>query len=56
MAIASLGIGDFFPHNLILLSALESIEKPNPIIFQRACERAGVRPNEALHIGDDYEW
>ena len=53
-AMTSLGIDSFFPPNLILLSAVEGIEKPDPIIFQRACERAGVPPGEALHVGDDY--
>lgn len=36
----------------ILISAVEGIEKPEPAIFLRACERAGVRPDEALHVGD----
>ncbi len=39
----------------VLCSALEGIEKPEPEIFRRALERAGVAPEEALHAGDDPE-
>lgn len=28
-------------------------EKPNPTIFLKACELLGVKPEEAVHIGDD---
>ena len=27
-------------------------EKPNPLIFERALERAGARPERAVHVGD----
>lgn len=27
-------------------------EKPSPIIFERALERAGARPEDAVHVGD----
>ncbi|MCH2106554.1 MAG: HAD-IA family hydrolase [Planctomycetes bacterium] len=35
-----------------LTSAEERCEKPAPEIFHRALERAGVSPENALHIGD----
>ena len=28
-------------------------EKPNPIIFHKACELLQVEPHEAIHVGDD---
>ena len=27
-------------------------EKPSPVIFERALERAGARPEDAVHVGD----
>lgn len=35
-----------------LISQL-GIEKPNPTIFEATCEKLGVEPSEALHVGDD---
>ena len=29
-------------------------EKPHPAIFELALSKAGVRPNEAVHVGDQY--
>lgn len=37
----------------VLTSAEEGVAKPDPAIFRRALERAGVRPAEAWHVGDD---
>jgi putative hydrolase of the HAD superfamily len=45
-----LGLRAFF--GPILVSALEACEKPDPRIFWMAAERAGVSPEEALHVGD----
>jgi HAD superfamily hydrolase (TIGR01549 family) len=39
----------------ILISETEGIEKPSSEIFLRACIRAGVRPDEVLHVGDELE-
>jgi putative hydrolase of the HAD superfamily len=36
----------------ILVSALEGYEKPDPRIFRLAADRAGVAPEEMLHVGD----
>jgi len=49
------GIGVSARVDFVLASAIERIEKPAPEIFQRACDRAGVRPAEALHAGDHPE-
>lgn len=40
---------------LILDSAIEGIEKPDPRIFERACARLGVTPEETVYVGDTYE-
>ena len=49
-----LGLRRFF--GPIVVSSLEACEKPDPRIFLLAAERAGVRPQEVLHVGDrDYE-
>ena len=45
-----LGLVSYF--DFILASALVGAAKPHPRIFQEALDRAGVRPEEALHVGD----
>lgn len=40
---------------VLICSAEVGFSKPDPAIFQLACECAGVRPGEAVHIGDDAE-
>ena len=45
-----LGLRPFF--GPLLVSALESCEKPDSRIFHRAAQRAGVHPQEVLHVGD----
>lgn len=47
------GLDSFF--DFIIDSALVGAEKPDPRIFEIACERAGVRPEQAVHVGDIYE-
>ncbi|TQE05877.1 hypothetical protein C1H46_008560 [Malus baccata] len=37
----------------IAVSAEVEAEKPNPTIFLKACELLGVKPEDAVHVGDD---
>ncbi len=46
-----LGISKFFAAAII--SSEVGADKPDPFIFRRAVELAGVPPNETLHVGDD---
>lgn len=48
--LAALGLADRF--DFVLASALERAEKPEPALFERALERAGVAAKSALHAGD----
>nr|ANY58062.1 Haloacid dehalogenase [uncultured bacterium] len=44
------------PHfELVIDSGLVGIDKPDPRIFHLAAERLGVRPHEAVYVGDIYE-
>lgn len=38
---------------VLICSSEVGVEKPDPWIFSIACRCAGVRPREAIHIGDD---
>ena len=49
----SLGLGSYL--HFILASAVVGAAKPHPKIFQEALKRAGVTPEEALHVGDSLE-
>ena len=51
MILEQLGISKFF--NPIVISSEVGADKPDPFIFERACQLAGVAANESLHIGDD---
>ena len=46
-----LGIAHHFRH--IVISSEAGADKPDPLIFQRALEMAGVSAAEALHVGDE---
>ncbi len=49
-ALDRVGVG---PHvDLVIDSFEESVEKPDPRIFQLAMERIGSRPETTLHVGD----
>ena len=47
-----LGFLEFF--ELVVDSAEEGVEKPDPRIFKIALERTGTEAREALHVGDLY--
>lgn len=49
----TLGLHEFF--DSIVVSAEVGYRKPNPIIFQRALEELGVKPFEAVMVGDTLE-
>ena len=49
--LAGLGLTNLF--DTIIVSAEEGFEKPNPLLFERACERMGVLPHQTVHVGDD---
>eukprot|EP00268_Persea_americana_P037037 TRINITY_DN36625_c0_g2_i1.p1 TRINITY_DN36625_c0_g2~~TRINITY_DN36625_c0_g2_i1.p1 ORF type:complete len:274 (-),score=43.15 TRINITY_DN36625_c0_g2_i1:1014-1835(-) len=37
----------------VAVSAEVEAEKPNPMIFLKACDLLGVKPEDAVHVGDD---
>ena len=45
-----LDIRDVF--EVMVISGVEGIEKPDPAIFELALARAGLRPDEAVYVGD----
>ncbi len=47
----ALGVLDWV--DAAIISAEVGVEKPDPAIFHRACERLAVAPERALHVGDD---
>ncbi|EFJ07936.1 hypothetical protein SELMODRAFT_161261 [Selaginella moellendorffii] len=47
----SLGCDHWF--DAMAISAEVEAEKPNPTIFLHACELVGVKPEDAVHVGDD---
>ena len=48
----SLGLTPYL--DFIVTSTEVGIGKPHPPVFLKALERAGVAPDEALHVGDSY--
>jgi len=48
--LAAIGLTDRFP--VVVCSAEEGIAKPDAAIFLLACERLGVEPSAAAHVGD----
>ncbi|MFH1516225.1 MAG: HAD family hydrolase [bacterium] len=52
--IRKVGIEDYF--DVVLTSSDERCAKPNPEIFQKALDLLGLKPDEALYIGDRPEF
>jgi putative hydrolase of the HAD superfamily len=50
--IDGLGIGRFV--DVLVCSADVGLRKPDPRIFELACERAGVTPERSVHVGDHH--
>lgn len=48
--LTTLGLDDLF--DVTVVSALEGVAKPDPAIYQRALERLGVIPSEAVFVDD----
>lgn len=48
-----LGIAKYFGH--VFVSSEVGADKPDPEIFRRAVKSLGLRPRNALHVGDDPE-
>lgn len=47
------GLAECF--EVIIDSAIVGVEKPDPRIFEIACERMDVAPDEVIYVGDTYE-
>lgn len=48
------GLGLALYLDTIVSSAEVGLHKPDPRIFELACDRLGVRPSEAAHVGDHH--
>jgi putative hydrolase of the HAD superfamily len=52
--LGSLGVRERFPVRVI--SGVEGVEKPDPVIYRRAMDRAGAAPGEVAFVGDNPEF
>jgi putative hydrolase of the HAD superfamily len=50
----ALGVHDRFP--ILVISGIEGVEKPDPAIYRRALDRAGVDAVDAVYVGDNPEF
>ncbi len=50
--LVELEVGHLF--DVAVISGVEGVEKPDPRIYELALQRAGVSPQEAVHIGDSH--
>ncbi|MGA4719731.1 HAD family hydrolase [Fictibacillus nanhaiensis] len=48
--IQALGIKEYF--DTILISEMEGLRKPDPLVFERAAERLNVKTEECMFVGD----
>jgi putative hydrolase of the HAD superfamily len=48
------GLGLHGRVDAVISSAMVGLHKPDPRIFELACERVGVVPEDAAHVGDHY--
>lgn len=48
--LATVGLTEAF--DVVAISGEVGVAKPDPAIFAHACAAAGVRPDEAMHVGD----
>lgn len=48
----TIGVTDYFDD--IIVSEEAELEKPDPRIFKLSCEHLGVKPEEAVYVGDYY--
>ena len=46
------GLADLFEEDHIIVSGDWPYAKPDPRLFLKACEQLGVKPEEAVHVGD----
>jgi HAD superfamily hydrolase (TIGR01549 family) len=46
------GLGEYL--EFVIDSSVVGVEKPHPEIFEMALERSGVKPGEAVYVGDTY--
>ncbi len=49
----ALGLRRYF--ETLAISAVVGVDKPDPALFHHALDRLGVRPEQALHVGDSPE-
>ncbi|HLY09080.1 MAG TPA: TIGR02253 family HAD-type hydrolase [Planctomycetota bacterium] len=47
-----LGLYEYFTPTAIFISDQIGISKPNPKLYQRACDEVGVQPQETMYVGD----
>ncbi|WP_309733169.1 HAD-IA family hydrolase, partial [Chamaesiphon sp. OTE_75_metabat_556] len=52
-AISGLGIQEYF--DVILISEIEGMRKPQPEIFQKAMIQLGIKPENSFFVGDNPE-
>jgi putative hydrolase of the HAD superfamily len=51
--LVALGLSDYF--DVVLISEVEGVRKPDAVIFRRALERCRVEAHEAVFVGDNPE-